>query len=193
MNAEILQQAINLFDTPGKWNAFTELANHRDEIEQGWWKKLQLEVYHREIATCNPDWDIYIWNNWDIMWFIRGETNSSLAVHFWGNGFRVFQGYGALDIEKVNHLLSQETKFNLIKTCFARLDGSNRDTIGWENRNFSFGTPFDGYFPDNRILGWYAGHRTQEFADQLIQKVRKFQTPETTQLFREINERCRKG
>lgn len=63
----------------------------------------------------------------------------------------------------------------------------------WQNRNFSFGTSFDGYFPNNRILGWYAGHRTQEFADQLIQKVRRFQPPEITQLFREINERCRKS
>ncbi|MFH6992416.1 hypothetical protein [Flavobacterium sp. FlaQc-48] len=43
-----------------------------------------------------------------------------------------------------------------------------------------------------RTLSWYAGNKTEEFADQLIAKVRKFQTPEITELFKEINGKCKK-
>lgn len=191
MNEELLIKAMTLFDTPEKWNAFCELMNRNEAIQDKWWKKLQEEVYQREMKNPNPDWDIYIWNNWDIKWFIKGESNNSLAVHFWGDALRVFQNFGDLNIEKVKELL-KNPKFDAIKNCFDRIDGSNDETIAWEHRNFSFGTPFDGKFPDARTLAWYAGNETEEFANQLIRKVRKFQTPEITELFKEINNKCKR-
>ena len=41
------------------------------------------------------------------------------------------------------------------------------------------------------MLSWYAGNRTRDFADQIKAKVRKFQTPEITKLFQEINRKCK--
>lgn len=93
-------------------------------------------------------------------------------------------------MNKVNELL-KNPKFDVIKNCFDRIDGSNNQTIAWEHRNFSFGTIYDGKFPDHRSLSWYAGHETMKFADQLIAKVRRFQTPEITALFKEINTLCK--
>lgn len=191
MNEELLLTAMNLFDSPEKWSSFIELMNRNGEIQNRWWKKLQAEVYQREKQNSNPEWEIHIWNNWDIMWYLKGESNKSLAIHFWGDGFRVFSNYGDLDALTVNKI-TKEPRFDILKNCFDKIDGSNFETIGWEHRNFSFNTIFDGKFPDARTLSWYAGNKTEDFADQIISKVRKFQTPEVTALFREINNSCKK-
>lgn len=191
MNEELLLKALELFDTSEKWEAFCELSNRNRLIQDRWWKKLQAEVYNREIRLNNPDWDIHIWNNWDIIWFIKGESTKSLVIHFWGDALRVFYNYGELDINKVNELI-KEPRFDIIKQSFERIDGSNHETIAWEHRNFSFGTTYDGRFPHHVTLSWYAGNKTDLFADQLIAKVRKLQTPEITGLFKEINETCKK-
>lgn len=82
MNEELVLKAMTLFDTPDKWNAFCELMNKNGLIQEKWWKNLQTEVYQREMKEPTIDWDIHIWNNWDIMWFIKGESTRSLAVHF---------------------------------------------------------------------------------------------------------------
>ena len=191
MNEELLIRAMSLFDTSDKWDAFCELMNRNGAIQDRWWKKLQTEVYQREMRNSNPDWNIYIWNNCDIMWYIKGESTKSLAIHFVCDYLRVFQNYGDLDIDKVNELL-KNPKFEAIKNCFDRIDGSNDGTIAWEHRNYSFGTIYDGKFPDVKTLSWYAGNETEKFADQLIAKVRKFQTPEITELFKEINNTCKR-
>jgi hypothetical protein len=192
MNEYLLCKAMQLFETAEKWNAFCELMIRGDAIQQRWWKKLQTEVYQREQKNGSLGWDIFIDRQWEnIRWFIKGETHNTICVHFWGDGLRVFYNYGDLDKDKVNELL-KDTKFDVIKACMDRIDGSDFQTICWEYRNFSFDTPYDTCFPDARTLSWYAGNKTERFADQLIAKVRKFQTPEITALFKEINENCRK-
>ncbi len=182
---------MDLFDSPDKWNSFCELMNRNGEIQNRWWKKLQTEVYQREKRNGNPDWDITIWNHWDMKWSIRNENPQSLMIHFYGDAFRLFSNAGYLDMSKVGELL-KDPKFSILQTCFDRIDGSDFQTIGWEYRNFYFDTVYDGRFPDARTLSWYAGNKTAEFADQLINKVRKFQTPEMTELIKEINIKCKK-
>jgi len=191
MNEEFILKAMQMFDIPEKWNAFSELCNKRDELYNRWWKKLQTEVYQRELKNGISDWDVFIERNWDIRWFVRGTPNTSFVVHFWYEGLRISSGYGYLDVEKVNHLF-EDQRLNLIKACFDRIDDRWHDTPAREIRNFSFGSPYDGKFPDNYTLSWYAGNRTEEFANQLIAKVRKFQTTEITALFKEINDKCKK-
>ena len=133
MNEELLQQAMLLFDTAEKWNAFVELLNRNGEIQNRWWKSLQSTVYQRELKESNPDWDIYIWNNWDIKWFIKGESPNSLVIHFWGDTFRVFSNSGALEFNKVNELI-KDPRFDCIRNAFDRIDGTNHETIAWEHR-----------------------------------------------------------
>jgi len=209
MNEELLKKAMDLFDTPEKWNAFLELCKLVDKdkgiLPPLWWKKLQTEVYNRELRYLShemPDWDIYVWGHWDIKWFIRGEDEkkigsySSLLIHFyaWLNG-TIRVTYDKLNVDKVNKLINNNPRFDVIKTCFDRndfdTDKFNANTIAIEKGNFVFESPFDRNFPDSQILCWYAGNRTKEFADQIIAKVRKFQTQEITDLFKEINKNCR--
>jgi len=191
MNEELLQKAMQMFDTPEKWNAFCELMNRNGEIQNRWWKNLQTEIYQRELSTGNPDWDIKIWNFIEIKWFMRGENESSLLIYFRADGLRIYFNNNYLDVDKVNDLIKDQ-RFNIIKTCL-EFDGSDSNTICWEERRFYFGNDtYKGKFRDDRTLAWYAGNRTKEFADQVIEKVRKIQIPEITALFKEINEKCRK-
>lgn len=192
MNEELINKAMKLFDSADKWNSFFELINVNGDIQRRWWQKLQSEVFQREIKIMNHDWDIFAWENSHIRWYIKGSKVDSLAIHFFENAFRLFHGFGALDNEKVN-LLIKDPKFDILRICFDRFDGSDHQSIGLEYRNFHFNTIFDGRFPDNRALSWYAGNKTHEFADQLIAKVRKFQTPEVTELFKEINNTCKRS
>ena len=82
MNEELLIHVMNLFDKSEKWHSFWELTKYQDEIQRRWWKKLQQEVYQREMINGNPNWDIYAWNAWDIKWFIRGENEKSVNSTF---------------------------------------------------------------------------------------------------------------
>lgn len=191
MNEELVLNAMKLFDTPDKWHSFIELVSITDTMQNKWWKKLQTEVNQRELNNSDKEWSILTWSDSDIRWYLREGGQKSLAVHFWRDSLRVFSNYGTLDFNKVNQLI-KDPKFDIIKRVFDRLDGSNDQTIGWETKNFYFNSEFDGRFPDARTLAWYAGNRTSDFADQLINKVRKFQTPEITALFREINQTCKK-
>ena len=187
MNEELIKKAMQMFDTPEKWNAFRVLVE--SNIVDRWWKKLQTEVYQRELRAGDPDWDIRVWTNWDIKWFPKKDPENALMIHFCGDTFNLPFNFGYLDTNKVNKLI-EDHRFNVIKTCFDRYDGSDSNQIGWETRNFSFGTTSE--FRTAMNLCWYAGNETEEFANQIIKKVRKFQTPEVTELFREINRECKK-
>ena len=191
MNNELLFQAMELFNTSDKWSAFVELASKTEEIERIWWGKLRRELLEIESEKGNPDWTTHIWGEpWDIGWYINGEPDNSIAIHFWKDSLRVV-AYSKIDNDKLNNLFNRDERFSAIKRCFERLDGSNQDIIGWEDRNFSFDSIND--FPaGSSKLSWYAGNETSDFANQIIRKVRKFQTPEITALFKEIIEKCSK-
>jgi len=188
---ELIIKMQEMFDTPEKWNSFQELVNQNGNIQNRWWQSLQSAVYQIECTMGNPNWEIKKWGGWDIKWYVKGENENSLVIHFTGDYFRICAS-GHLDFAKVNELIVDQ-RFNPIKACFDRIDVvSQNDTIVCEYRNFSFGSSYDGRFPNHQTLSWYAGNRTNDFAKQLIEKVRKIQTPEITALFREINENCRK-
>lgn len=189
MNRELLIETSKLFELPEKWNAFNDLSNNRGQLMNFWWKKLQTEVQIRELKQGHIDWDFYAWNSWDMRWFVKGAKNDSFVVHYWGKTLRVC-GYNGINQGLLRDLL-KESKFDIIRCAFDRIDGIDDKTFVREEGNFNFGVMSDGNFSNVEELAWYAGNQTISYADQLIAKVRKFQTPEILELFKEINERCR--
>ncbi|MCL2074117.1 MAG: hypothetical protein FWH18_09355 [Marinilabiliaceae bacterium] len=182
---------IKFLDTPEKWDTFNRLAFSHNEIIDIWWTKLHNEIVNREQKNEISDWEVVSSEN-IIIWHIKGESKHSLSVQLRAQGFvylRVYYGDVCLSASKVEKIC--KSTVDAIKSCFDRLDESEDNTIGRENGNFSFGCENDGHFPDIASLAWYAGNRTKEFADQIIAKVRKFQTPEMTAIFKEINEKCK--
>ena len=59
MNEKLLRQAMNLFDTQEKWDAFVELSSNRDEIRNRWTRVLidEIQRLFYNIAGCSK-WDI---------------------------------------------------------------------------------------------------------------------------------------
>jgi hypothetical protein len=206
MSEKLLLKSVELFADKAKWDSFQELKKNEDNIADKWWEKLYNEVYNRELSykANNPEWewDVQMWEypekSWFLKWFVKGEKEEerefgSLIIQFYVETLLI--DYCGLDGDKVRELIT-ESRFDAIKECFDRIDDqpSFEDThIGREGGNFKFGDDKDGefnYFED-REFAWYAGNKTEEFADQLIAKVRKFQTPEITALFKEINAKCK--
>lgn len=66
MNEKLLQQAIALFDTQEKWDAFLELCNNKDRIRDIWKDALINRIKQRFYADLNTDkWQI--WNDkWNL-------------------------------------------------------------------------------------------------------------------------------
>lgn len=190
MKEELLKEAMALFDSPKKWDAFLTLSEQREPIQNQWWRRLQTELYQRSMYDPHSEWEVYKWNDWDIEWYVKGYPSSSLYIHLWGQAFRVVAG-NYLDAAKVA-TLTAEPRFDAIRKAFDRIDGTSATELAFERKNFSFGAPEDGSFEDVRLLAWYAGNRTCEFADQVMRKVDRLRTPEITALFREINDRCKK-
>lgn len=188
MNEELLIETSKLFEAPEKWNAFNDLTNNKGRLMNYWWKKLQIEVQTRELKDGHLDWDFYAWNSWDMMWFVKGAKNNSYAIHYWGTIFRVC-GYNGINQELLRNML-KEARFDIIRRAFERIDGEDSNVFAWEEGNFSFGSISDGRFSSAEELAWYAGNETSNYADQLIAKVRKFQTPEILERFKEINKEC---
>lgn len=199
MNEKMILAAINLFDSEEKWESFVELVNIvDDDIIERWWKKLQTEIYQQEkVNNTSVDWKISMWKNKDIIgvsWYVNKETDKTFTVSF-DSGLLYLQAGQKLDIDKVKKLM-ENSKFDSLENCFDRIDGNyktdriNNGIFSWEEGNFHFGSIYDGRF-DESLLSWYAGNRTEDFTKQVIAKVRKFQTPEITELFKEINRRCK--
>jgi len=201
MDEDLLQKAMKMFEEdkkPDKWYAFMELMNRSGKIQNRWWQRLQTEVYNREreFYENNPDWnwEIKIYGDSEIKWFIKGnsENEDVIIIHFNENNFTIFfDGWGQLDSEKVSNLL-QDKKYDVIGNSIEIAGKNQKATSIWESnlRNFRFDSIYDGRFPNSQTLSWYAGNRTNDFAEKLIAKVRKIQTH--TKLFEEIIKECRK-
>jgi len=205
MNEKLIQKAMEMFDnadnTAKKWDAFLELVKLKEDIQDRWWLKLIDAVYKHELNEGSPDWvaekiekEIKEKDknkntvHWVIKWFIKGESDGSLEVCFDKGTLKIAYDCNYLNEKKIEDLFKED--FDIIKSCFDRVDENETDTIDWwENYNFYFGSHFDGKIPVE-TLAWYAGNRTDEFVKQLIAKVRKFQTDEITALFKEINKKC---
>lgn len=190
MNRKLLLEASDLFDTSEKWIAFNELTNQKTNLMNLWWKKLQNTIYDSEQKKGHPDWGLISYNAWDLRWFLKEYGAESFCVHFWGRTLRV-TWWNDLDVAKVKETLPL-SRFDPIRNAFGRVSTANEEQIT-EEGNFSFGDYRDGCFESTDDLAWYAGNRTEAFAEQIIGKVRAFQTPEIAELIKEINEKCKIG
>lgn len=194
MNREFLNEAINLFDTPEKWNYFLELYSKKDQIKDLYFIKVQTDLnkIFRQIDVVE-NWDFSIKNN-QYKWFLKEFGEKSLCIYFnTHNGIFHFLGDADnFDLDKVKAALKTEY-FAKILNFIERIDEIND---GWhlviEKGNFNFSSAYDGNF-DGDKLAWYAGNRTEEFVNQIVEKVNRIRkSPELTQLLRELSEQCKR-
>lgn len=192
MHEKLIKQAIDLFDTPEKWEAFGELYRSYNAIKMRGFREMRDELYREELALQDPNWNVVKWNDWDIRWELATE-GKRLWIHFWGDYLRIY--VGCLDKSKVQNLIKSNERFNRIRQVFnehCRLDGFDNDTLAFErqsNIEYTFNNK-TVIIKDSDELSWYVAHYPTEFKLQLLKKVRALQTPEMVELFKEIVEKC---
>jgi hypothetical protein len=197
MQKELLNQAIEIFDSYEKWNAFIELANQRDAIRLFYFQKLKqpLLKYFSENPVegwvCEPWGDI----NCDLRWYLKdfGIRSLSLAIGWQFHFVLHIDDIGSFDSKKIDDLLRSE--YSIILSSFDRVDRQyelNLKVV--EVRNYSFNCPYDTCFDNSQIdrLAWFAGNETEKFARQIIKKVERFRlNKELTKMLYELNERTK--
>ncbi|ATA93256.1 hypothetical protein ACIRNY_01740 [Capnocytophaga canimorsus] len=186
MNNNILKQAAELFDTAEKWNAFVELVNQQENVKELWWNKLQESVCKR---GTQPKWTVYKYDGTEkLIWYLSDaeQGKSSTSIYFDGQYICVYF-YSGIDHQKAQELV-KNVKFDKILNCFDNPEKGSGQYFLWEN----FKLKIDGEeISELDKLAWYAGNKTEEFANQLLEKIQKLQTVEITELFEEINKECK--
>lgn len=186
----MLQETIKSIEN---WKNFVELSRQVDKIHK--------EFLRRLCAEISKKWRSLNVEKWKLKPYICGEE-----LHFridnYDNGVNICLGRNTENILSIN--------------CFP--DISKEKLTRWKQENpekahkiqnllsdkgfyYTFNEmcfcseelSFDDYgkiITNQAQVRWYAGNRTEEFANQLIAKIWQLQTPEITAIFEEINKKC---
>lgn len=189
MNQELLKQAKAMFDTPEKWNAFVELLYQKDEIRNQWFLKLKEEA-NKKFSTEEfvEGWVFNSWSTCDLHWYQKEHGDKSIGLLFgWWGEMTLYCDANYFDTVKIHDLLRTE-KFSPLLSCFNRIDRFyDGGRLASEVRNFNFESPYDTKFDFDR-LSWFAGNKTEDFINQISEKVNKYRkSQEMNLLLNELN------
>lgn len=197
MQKELLIQALNLFDSSDKWNAFVEMANQKETMKWHYFHKLKQPLLKYFNENPVSGWLCESWGdpNFDLRWYLKDFGKGSLALAIgWRFEFHLhLEDTIAFDTNRVTELLKAE--YSILLSAFERVDRMyERNTKAMECRNYGFGSPYDFNFDNSQLdkLAWFAGNETEKFAEQIIKKVEKFRRNEQlTKMIYELNDKCR--
>lgn len=190
MEISELYQAVQLFDTADKWDAFVDLSRQTDRLKRMMTRTAVVRANHYFLQEHPaPGWSFkqFSPDEFAMIWYLTAYGEYSISLVFHWDGIFVLEVRGGVhDIQAVTQRL-QESKFSALMSCFERIDTWwDERFMGKEKFNFSFGTPSDGHFGPFR-LAWHAHYNTEKLLEQLGTKVARFQTPEMTALLTELN------
>ncbi|MGI4741290.1 MAG: hypothetical protein ACRYG7_39495 [Janthinobacterium lividum] len=196
MDTEEVNQALQLFDTSEKWDAFIRLSQQADNLKRAMTRTAvsRANSYFQREHTA-PGWSFKQFgpDEFAMVWFLTayGEYSICLVLSWSGVFVLEVRGSNVNDVEAATQLL-KESKFSALMTCFERVDEWWEGRfMGKEKFNFRFGSPSDTHFGPFR-LAWHAHFETEKLLDQIGTKVARFQTQEMTALLTELNELTRK-
>ncbi len=194
MGEQLLEKAMNLFDSIEKWNSFCELPKQVDTINREWWKRLLKEIETIYNQNKNDEWEISFKGN-RIEWFLKVYEQGFITIicYDYDGSLNINYDENILDIKCVKNILNQEDNLNKIKKCFYYpVDNPTGTNIALENHNYGFISKNNEKLNSSQLnqLAWYAGNKTEDFANKILNVVKRLQSPEMTELFREINDKC---
>jgi len=192
MQKELLKQAMQLFDSADKWNSFLELSDSKYEIRNQWYQKLITHVtkWFLEEDKVNG-WSFETLGAWDYRWYLTEFGRDSFCICMNQHQIGLWVDYTFFNSQRITDLLKEET-YSMIMTTLRPDVVFSGDWKLIEYGNFNFDSPYDGHFDLDR-LGWFAGNKTEEFVNQLSEKINKFRKDETiTKLFAELNREAKR-
>lgn len=199
MHTEDIKEAVQLFDNAEKWKAFVELAEQKGNLQTA----MHATAYMRLKSHFLKDSGSASWSykpldddNHVMIWYLTAYGDNSICLLFGWQGQLWLEARGGetcFDVQKIVQLL-HEPRFKDLLAGFDRIDNpQNGSCLATEVRNFCFGTANEPitHFSDTS-LAWHAQFETDSYLEQVIAKVAKFQTPEMTMLFDELNKATRR-
>ena len=150
MHQEEIRQAVNLFDTAEKWNAFLALSaqkeNLRNEMQRPAYECIKNHYYLK--SNNAPGWSYRTLSplGLSMSWYLEEFKENSICLVLGWNGQLVLEARGGDQYNQVaeaGRLLKNE-KFSALYTCL-RVDAETNDKyLAGEKYNFSFGSVNDG-------------------------------------------------
>lgn len=197
MQKELLNQAIGLFNTSEKWNAFVELANQKETIKWHYFQKVKQPLLNYFNAKPVEGWVCEPWGNtdYDMRWYLKdfGKDSIALAIGWTFQFVLHVEDKNAYNSNKIDNLLKSE--FSILLSSFDRVDRQFEPALKIvEKRNYSFNSPYDGNFDDKEIdkLAWFAGNETEKFVEQIIKKVERFRKDkDLTKMLYDLNKQTK--
>jgi hypothetical protein len=195
MDRDLYNQALDLFNTSEKWNAFVELANQKESIKRTYFKRVTQPLLNYFNSNPVDGWICEPWfdKELDLRWYLAdfGKDSLSLAT-CWHFHFALhLVDKSRFDTDKIDTMLKSE--YSIFMSAFDRIDEQfGTDLKVLEIRNYNFGDPHDSYFENSQLdrLAWYAGNETDKFVEQIIAKVERFRrNPQLTTMLYEIHRR----
>jgi len=197
MQKELLNQAIEIFDSSEKWNAFVELANQKETIKSHYLQKLKQPLLNYFNANPVEGWVCEPWGDqlYDIRWYLKdfGKNSIALAIGWRFHFVLHIEDTTTFDTKKIDDLLRSD--YSIILSSFDRVDRQFEHQLkAVEVRNYSFNSPYDTNFDDSQLdkLSWFAGNKTENFAEQIIKKVERFrQDKDLTKMLYDLNSKTK--
>jgi hypothetical protein len=193
MQKELINQALRIFDSSEKWNAFVELANQKETIKWHYFQKLKQPLLNYFNANPIEGWVCEPWGDtkYDLRWYLKdfGKGSLSLAIGWTFNFLLHIEDVNGFDTKKIDDLL--RSNYSILLSAFDRIDRQFENQLKVvEVRNYSFNSPYDTNFDDSQLdkLAWFAGNDTENFAKQIIKKVERFrQDKDLTKMLYDLN------
>jgi len=199
---DIISHEPKIFADADNWNAFSEMAAHRDSIINTWYKAATDQIRLHFHNKPSDRWSSSPWDNeYDTKFFLSEFGDQSIFIGYgWKYEFHLYVGdSNQFDFNQMNELLTQDQysgileAFNLPPSPISHGNDGGKSILA-NRRHFKFShNDSVSFVEDESELAWYAGNRTDEFVQQAIAQLEKFtKNEEITHLIGELNRRSKK-
>lgn len=187
MNEKLLQQAMALFDTQDKWEAFLELCSSKDAICEKWRGALMEKLKQRFYSSPNMDkWQIRN-DKWLLRVFPRQfpEYQMELRVYFWNMRGYLCINKDIYDSDKARKMIQNNPNIISLLDGFEYYDES-------DIYNKHFANDICESSLDSSHYIW--GHDTERVADVIFETyLHPFMTDEIADFFVHVCNETKKG
>ena len=196
MNQDLIMQAIQIFDTYDKWDAFIVLSNNIPEIRRRYFERLKSDLTKHFSKDIAESWSFVAIHNEQYRWYLSEFGYESLGLLWRANDFLLWCNPDKIDANKVRDLLNTPD-FNIIFNCFDNIDSLSNPLHHFvqEKHRYTFRDSTSYSAPDEddyNKLAWFAGNKTDELIELIAIKINKFRTIEITTLIKDLIVKCKK-
>ena len=187
MNEKLLQQAMALFDSLDKWNAFLELCYTKETICDKWRDALMEKIKQRFYSSPNMDkWQIRN-DKWALRVFPQQllENQMDIRVNLWDMRGYLFINKDIYNSDKVHKMIQNNPNI------MSLLDGFEYHNE-WDIYNKHFANDICESSRDSSHYIW--GHDTKRVADVIFETyLHPFMTDVIMDLFVHVCNETKKG